>query len=97
MGIEGTEVCHPLFYHERICCTIGNVQGTTFIDEVLKFMGVEIEILMVVNVENMGEIFLSSNVCGKRMKHIDTRFHFILDYVENGTINIFFVPMDMNR
>ena len=53
-----------------------------FIGELLKFMGVNIDYTIIVHVDNMGGLFMAVNGPGKQTKHIDTRFHFILDYIE---------------
>ena len=63
----------------------------------MKFMGINIKCPIIVNVENMGSLFMAVNRCRKQTKHIDTRFHFILDYVEKGFIKVIFVPTDLNK
>ncbi|EEB89242.1 hypothetical protein MPER_12682 [Moniliophthora perniciosa FA553] len=47
--------------------------------------------------DNQGSIFLTSNcVVEKRSKHIDIRFHFIRDKVDDGTVVVFYTPTDQN-
>ena len=47
--------------------------------------------------DNQGAIFIASNaVQEKRTKHIDIRFHYIQDVVEQGEIELFFVPTEEN-
>ena len=54
-------------------------------------MGVVVEYTTIVNVDNIGDIFLSDNTSeSPRKKHIDVRHHFICDYIEDGTVNINF-------
>jgi hypothetical protein len=46
----------------------------------------------VVNVDNVGAIYLASNATtSQRMRHIDVRYHFVRDYVEDGVVQIVFV------
>ena len=53
--------------------------------------GVVVEYTTIVNVDNIGDIFLSDNTSeSPRKKHIDVRHHFICDYIEDGTVNINF-------
>ena len=40
--------------------------------------------------------FFSTNYTGKRTHHIDAKYHFLPDYVEDGTIKIQFVSTDEN-
>ena len=48
-----------------------------FLTRILKFMGVEVEYPIVVEVDNAGAIFLANNkALGQRTKHIDTHNHF---------------------
>ena len=44
----------------------------------------------------MGAIFLATNYTGKRTRHIDAKYHFIRDYVEDGTVKIQFVKTEEN-
>jgi hypothetical protein len=45
---------------------------------VLKFLKVEIQFPITVNVDNIGAIYLSQTaMTGNRTKHIDTRYHFV--------------------
>ena len=45
----------------------------------------------------MGAIYLSDNASSTtRTKHIDTHYHFIKDYIEDGTVKINFVKSENN-
>ena len=49
------------------------------------------------NVDNIGAIFLAENQnSSDRTKHVDTRFHFIRQYIKDGTIMIEFVHSSEN-
>ena len=40
----------------------------------------------------MGALFLAQNGCGKITRHLDSRHHFVYDYVDNNEIKVVFVP-----
>ena len=45
-----------------------------------------------VMINNIGAIYLSDNATSSnRTKHIDTRYHFTRDYIEDGVIKVKFV------
>ncbi len=45
--------------------------------------------------DNMGSLFKASNpVADKHTKHIDIKYHHILECVDKGIIDILFTPMD---
>ena len=47
--------------------------------------------------DNQGSLFISSNpVQERRTKHIDIKYHYIREKVENGDVEVFFVPSDDN-
>ena len=55
-----------------------------FIKNTLEFLGIKVELPIVVHV---GAIYLANNVTSlNHMKHIDTRYHYTRDYVEDGII-----------
>jgi hypothetical protein len=46
-----------------------------------------VKIPVIVRVDNVGAIFMSKNASAlSRMKHVDTRYHFVLKSVEDGFI-----------
>ena len=48
--------------------------------------------------DNIGAIYLSKNATmGKRTKHVDTRYHFVQEYIEKGIIKIVFVRSEDNK
>ena len=69
-----------------------------FIYAILKDMGVNVELLIVVECDNEGEIYLSKNkTLGTRTKHIETRYHFVREYVEMGVLKIVYVKSEDNK
>jgi hypothetical protein len=58
-----------------------------FIIKVLVSINIQVKLPVVVHVENVGAIFMSENVTAtSRTKHIDARYHFVWEYVEDGFI-----------
>jgi hypothetical protein len=63
-----------------------------FVFQVLRSMGVKVNLPIIVRVDNIGAIFIGSNVTvSQRSKHIDVRYHFVREYVHEGFIRIIFV------
>lgn len=68
-----------------------------FIRMVLTFLGVRIKLPMIVHCDNIGAIFLSYNAkVSQRTKHIDTRYKYVGEYVEEGIAKIVFVRSENN-
>jgi hypothetical protein len=57
----------------------------------LKGMGVDVELPIVFRCDNFGAVFMAENSSsGIRTHHIDTRYHFVREHVEDGLIKIVF-------
>jgi hypothetical protein len=57
----------------------------------------EVEVPIKLYADNVGALFLAENASvGQRTKHIDVRYHFIRDLVQNGTLQIIFVKTTEN-
>ena len=68
-----------------------------FIKNTLEFLGIKVQLLIVVHVNNIGTIYLADNATlSNRTKHIDTRYHYTRDYVEDGIIKVKFVKSENN-
>jgi hypothetical protein len=68
-----------------------------FIVQVLTSMGIPVKIPVVVRVDNVGAIFMSENVSTSlRTKHVDTRYHSVREFVEEGFVKIVFVRSEDN-
>ena len=66
-----------------------------FVCDVLVFMGIQIEYLIIVHVDNT--FFLENNkTLGQRMKHIQTRYHFTREYVQDGILKIVYISSENN-
>ena len=59
-----------------------------FIKGIMEFMYIEVETPVKVHVDNKGYIFISENPKVKRTKNIDTRYHFLRQYVRENVIEI---------
>jgi hypothetical protein len=47
--------------------------------------------------DNQGSIFIASNpVTEKRLKHIDIRYHYIHEVINDGCVVVYFIPRDDN-
>ena len=69
-----------------------------FIVQVLISMGIPVRLPVICRVDNIGAIFMAENVStSQRTKHIDTRYHFVREFVEEGFIKIIFVRTKENR
>jgi hypothetical protein len=69
-----------------------------YVAGILKFLGIPIEYPIIVNVDNIGAVYLAKNATtGNRTKHIDTRYHFVREYVEDGIIKVKFVRSEENH
>ena len=69
-----------------------------FIKMILEFLGIQINYPITVNCDNVGAIFLAHNKkTSRRTKHVDTRYHFVREHVENNVLKIIFVKSEENK
>ena len=74
-----------------VCCEI------MFIRMILWFLGIKIKLPIVVHCDNVGAIFLSYNAkISQRTKHIDTKYRYVGEWVEDGIVKIVFVKSENN-
>jgi hypothetical protein len=75
---------------ETIKCSLYVRQILQFINEVPKYP-------TKVFVDNTGAMFMANNwSTNARTKHVDVKYHFIREYVENKTVEVIFVRTDAN-
>jgi hypothetical protein len=68
-----------------------------FIVQVLISMGIPVKLPVIVRVDNVGAIFMSKNVStSSRTKRVDTRYHFLREFIEEGFVKIIFVRSEDN-
>ena len=69
-----------------------------FILNLIKDIGIEIELPVKVYVDNIGAIFMGENASATgRTRHIDTRYHFVREMVVDEIIKIIFVRSEQNQ
>ena len=68
-----------------------------FLRGMLEYLGLKVTYPIHVNVDNIGAIYLTKTATGSnRTKHVDTRYHFVREYIENGTIKVIYVQSKEN-
>jgi len=68
-----------------------------FIKQILEFLEMKMELPIKVHVDNVGAIYLANNsTIGQRTKHIDVRYHYVREYIEDGIVTIIFVKSGDN-
>ncbi len=74
------------------------VKEIMFVLQLLQTMKIKVQLPVTVLVDNVGAIFMSSNVTtSPRTKHVDIHTKFIRQYTEDGTVKIIFVRSKSNR
>ena len=69
-----------------------------FIVQVMESMGLQVELPIVVRADNVGAIGLSKNLStSQRTKHINVRYNFVREFVEDEFIKIIFVRSEENH
>jgi len=57
--------------------------------QVLEFLEIPVTLPIEVHVDNVGAIFLATNATtGQRTRHIDVRYHYVREYIEDGQVII---------
>ena len=63
------------------------VKEIRFVYYLPEIMGISVELPIIVRTESIGAIFMTeSSSSGVSTRHIDTRYHFIRDHLEEGFI-----------
>jgi hypothetical protein len=74
------------------------VKEIKFIYYLLQGIGIEINLPIVVKTDNIGAMFMVQNASsGVRTRHVDTRYHFVRENLEEGIIEIKFVRSEENQ
>jgi hypothetical protein len=74
------------------------VKEVKFVAQILHSMEIPVKFPIICRVDNVGAIFMAENVTtSNRTKHIDTRYHFVREFVEDGFLKIIFVKTDDNK
>jgi hypothetical protein len=73
------------------------VREAKFISQVLEVMHIEYKKPINIHVDNIGAIFLAGNRnSSERSKHIDMKYHFVRDLIDEGLIDVKFVRSEQN-
>ena len=73
------------------------VKELKFILQILESMKIKVKLPIYVKVDNVGAIFLANNkTTGDRTKHVDVRYHFVREFIEDGIVKIIFVKSAEN-
>ena len=68
-----------------------------FVLQLLKAMKINVTLPIVVNVDNMGTVFMSKNISTTgRSKHIDVLTKYVTEYVEDGILKIVYDKSEEN-
>ena len=74
------------------------VKEILFVLQILECMRITVTLPVIVRVDNVGAIFMSKNVTTtSRTKHVDVRYKYVNEYVEDGVIKILFVKSEDNE
>jgi hypothetical protein len=69
-----------------------------FIFQILESIGIRIKLPIIVKVDNVGAIFMAENVTATKLtRHVDARYHYVREFIEEGFIQIIFVKSDDNK
>ena len=69
-----------------------------FVVQLIESMGIKIQKPIEVRVDNLGAIFMANNIStSPRTKHVDVRYRFVNELIEDGLIKVKFVQTDLNQ
>jgi hypothetical protein len=53
---------------------------------------IKVNLPIIIKTDNIGAIFMAENSStGVRIRHVDTRYHFICEFIEDGFVKVEFV------
>ena len=61
------------------------------IKQILQFLNVPLSFPIIVNVDNIGDIFMTDNEGSKGTRHINVKYHFVIEFVKDMIVQIIFV------
>jgi hypothetical protein len=68
------------------------VKEVNFIYYYLRYIGIEVEMPIIVKTDNVGAMFMAQNSSsGVRTQHVNTRYHFVREKLDDGIIKIEFI------
>jgi hypothetical protein len=67
------------------------------VKQVLEFWGQKIEYPIVIKVDNIGANYMAeNNMSNNQTKHVNTRYHFVRELIEDGIVKTEFVRSENN-
>jgi hypothetical protein len=73
------------------------VKEIRFNHSLLEGTGMALKLPIIITCDNVDAIFMAVNSSsGVRIRHIDTRYYFVREYVEDGFIKLVFVKSEEN-
>jgi hypothetical protein len=74
-----------------------SVKEIKFIYYLLKHVGIDVDLPIIVKTDNIDAIFMAQNASpGVRTRHADTLYHFVRENLEDGMIKVEFVKSSEN-
>ena len=71
----------------EFCSPLDGAKEIKFAYQILSSMGIKVKLPIIVRVDNIVAIFMTENVStSSRTKHVDVKYHFVREYVEDGFI-----------
>ena len=68
-----------------------------FVKQILEFLKQEVEYPIEIKVDNIGAIYMAeNNSSNNQTKHVNTRYHFVRELIEDGIVKIEFVRSENN-
>ena len=69
-----------------------------FVAQLLESMQIVVKYAVMVRVDNVGAIFIASNITTTSCtKHVDIRYKYVNEYIEDGIVKIIFVKSADNN
>jgi hypothetical protein len=98
VAFKGTKISHFVLSRSGILQSISDAaKEIKFAYQILLSMGIKVKLPIIVQVDNIGAIFKTENVStSSQTKHVDVKYHFVHEYVEDGFIKIIFVRSEHN-
>ena len=79
------------------CALSEAAKEAKFILNLLKFMEVKVDMPITMWIDNEGAKFLANNNnSGQRTKHIDARYHYVRELIEENLVEVKYTPTDRN-
>ena len=67
-----------------------------YVKQLFDFLEIEVQLLMTIQCDNQGAVFLAKNETSTCTKHVDVRYHFICELVEQGVIQLEYINTKSN-